>query len=115
MADSEPLVASSMRVFCVRNSQREGRSRPREGRDHLFQWDVGISVGFSAETTGSLRNPETRRTPSPVSRMVSLGAEVGDDPPDQVGETVWPRKYVPRQITWLNFYSVRFKWDFTWI
>ena len=66
VADSDPLVASSMRVFCARNSQREGRSLPRHGRDHLFLWDVvGISVGFSTGTTGSLRNPETRRrTPS---------------------------------------------------
>ena len=36
----------------------------REGRGPLFQWAVGISVWFSTETTGSLRNPETRRTPS---------------------------------------------------
>ena len=48
-------------MFCTLNSQREGRSLPRQGRDHLFQWNVGISVGFSTETTGSLRNPETRR------------------------------------------------------
>ena len=61
MADSEPLVASSVRVFCAKNSQREGRSLPREGRGHFSQWDVGISVVFSTETTGSLRNPETRR------------------------------------------------------
>ena len=44
-------------------------SLPREGRDHLFQWDVGISVGFSKCTTGFLRNHETRRcTPSYVHR-----------------------------------------------
>ena len=49
--------------FCARNSQREGRSLPRQGRDHLFQWDVGIIVGFSTDTIGSLRNPETRRNP----------------------------------------------------
>ena len=70
VADSEPLVASSMRVFCARNSQREGRSRPREVLDHLFQWDVGISVGFSTGTIGSLRNPETRYTPSYTCRLV---------------------------------------------
>ena len=35
-----------------------------QGGYHLFQWDVGISVGFFKETTGSLRHPETRRTPS---------------------------------------------------
>ena len=29
----------------AQNSQREGRSLPREGRGPLFQWDVGISVG----------------------------------------------------------------------
>ena len=28
---------------------------------------MGISVWFSTETTGSLRNPETRRTPSYVN------------------------------------------------
>ena len=67
VGDSDPLVASSVRVFCAQNSQREGRSLPREGRDHLFLWDVGISVGFSTGTTGSLRNPETRRTPSYVT------------------------------------------------
>ena len=54
----------SFRVFCARNSQQEGRSLPRQGGDHLTQWDVGISVGFFTDTTGSLRNPETRRTPS---------------------------------------------------
>ena len=26
----------------------------------LFQWDVGISVGFSTETTSSLSNPRPR-------------------------------------------------------
>ena len=40
----------------AQNSQREGRSLPRQGRDHLFQWDVGISVGFLSETTGPLQN-----------------------------------------------------------
>ena len=62
---------SSVRGFCARNSQREGRSLPRLGRDHLFQWDVGISVGFSTGTTGSLRNPETRRTPSYVRYSIT--------------------------------------------
>ena len=37
---------------------------PRQGRDNLFQWDVGISVRFFTENTGSLRNTETRRNPS---------------------------------------------------
>ena len=50
--------------FRAQNLQREGRSLPREGRGPLFQWDVGINVGFFTETTGSLRNPKTRRTPS---------------------------------------------------
>ena len=63
-AGSRDYFASSVRVFCARNSQREGRSLPRQGRNHLSQWDVGISVGFFTETAGSLRNPETRRTPS---------------------------------------------------
>ena len=48
----------------AQNLQREGRSHPRESRDHLYQWDVGISAGSSTETTSSQRNPETRRTPS---------------------------------------------------
>ena len=53
----------SLRRTHAQNSQREGRSLPRQGRDNLFQRDVGISVGFFVETTGSLRNPETRHTP----------------------------------------------------
>ena len=39
----------------------DGQSLPRQCQDHLFQGDVGISVGFFTETTGSLCNPETRR------------------------------------------------------
>ena len=35
VAASDPLVASSVRVNCAQNSQREGRSLPRQGRDHL--------------------------------------------------------------------------------
>ena len=57
VADPDPLVASSVRVFCAKDSQREGRSP-------VFQWDVLIVVGSSTETAGSLRNPETRRTPT---------------------------------------------------
>ena len=33
-------------------------------RDYVGNLGMGISVGFFLETTGSLRNPETRRTPS---------------------------------------------------
>ena len=60
VADSDPIVANSVH----RTPAREGWSLPRQGRDHLLQWDVEISVGFFTETTGSIRNPETRRTPS---------------------------------------------------
>ena len=56
----DPLVASSV------HGTRNGRSLPRQGRDHLSQWGMGISVVFFTETTGSLRNPETRCTPSYV-------------------------------------------------
>ena len=66
------LVASSVRVFCALNSQREGKSLPQHGRGHLFQWDVGISVWFSTETTGSLRYPETWHTLSYHSIFTSL-------------------------------------------
>ena len=45
--------------FRAQNSQREGRGP-------LFQRDIGISVGFFTETTGSLRDPDTLRTPSYV-------------------------------------------------
>ena len=64
-----------VRVFWARNSQREGRSLPREGRGPLFQKAIGISVGFSTETTGSLRNPEKRRTQSyeHIRRVSSCG------------------------------------------
>ena len=50
-------ILFSVRVFYARNSQRDGRSLPRQGRDHLSQWDVGVSVGFFAENTGSLLIP----------------------------------------------------------
>ena len=59
------------------NSQREGRSLPRQGRGPLFQWDVGISVGFFTETTGSLRNPETRRNPSYTYMKEYIGLLIG--------------------------------------
>ena len=52
-------------VLCTELATRaQGRSLPRQVWDHLFQWDVRISVEFFTETTGSLRNLETRRTPS---------------------------------------------------
>ena len=53
--DSDPLVASSVHRTPAQNSQREGRSP-------VFQWDVWIGVGSSAETARFLRNPENRRT-----------------------------------------------------
>ena len=54
----------SVRVFCAWNSQREGRSLPRQGRDHLFLGGMGISVGFFTETKSFLLNPGVRRSPS---------------------------------------------------
>ena len=60
----------SVRVFCAQNSQREGR-------DHLFHWDMGISVGFSIETTGPLRNPETRRNPSILTLQLAVLLVIG--------------------------------------
>ena len=60
----------SLRVSCT-----EHPHRTRNERD-LFQWGIGISVGFFTETTGFLPNPETRRTPSfvcvSISRFVCL-------------------------------------------
>ena len=58
---SDPLVASSVHT---RKELATGRSLQREGRSQVFQWDVWFGVGSSTETAGSLRNPETRRTPS---------------------------------------------------
>ena len=78
MVDSDPLVASSVHRIPAQNSQRDGRSLPRQGRDHLIQWDVWISVGFFTETTGYLRNPETRRTPSYVLKVGREAREVGE-------------------------------------
>ena len=66
VADSDPLVVKSVHRTPAQNSQREGRSLPQQGWDHLFQCDVGISVGFFTVTTGSLPNPETRHIPSCV-------------------------------------------------
>ena len=39
------------------------------GSETVFQWDVWIGVGSSVETAGSLRIPETRRTPSLVPNL----------------------------------------------
>ena len=61
--DSDPLVARSVRVR-VLWTELATRGSSTTGRGPLFQWDVGISVWFSTETTDSIRNPETRRTPS---------------------------------------------------
>ena len=44
--DPDPLVASSVRVFCAQNLQREGRTLPREGWGPVFQLDVGIILGL---------------------------------------------------------------------
>ena len=64
VTDSNPRVASSVRVFCACNSQREGRNLPWQGRDHFSQWGMGISVGFFTETTSFLPKPGPRHTPS---------------------------------------------------
>ena len=53
LEDSDSLVASSVHRTPAQNLQRVGRSLPREGRCPLFQLNVGCSVGFSTETTGS--------------------------------------------------------------
>ena len=78
VADSVPLVGSSVYRKPAQDSQQEGRSLPRQDRDHIFQWDVGISVGVFTETTGSLRNPETRRTPpyEQLRRVLGWGGEM---------------------------------------
>ena len=70
MENADPLVASSVHRTPAQTLQREGRNLPRLGRDHLFQWEGGISLGFSTETTGSQRNPETRRSPSYIPRIL---------------------------------------------
>ena len=56
MADSDPLVASSVYRTPEQDSQLDGRSLPRQGRDHLFSVGCWDQYG---ETTGSLRNPVT--------------------------------------------------------
>ena len=56
----------------AQNSQRGGRSLQREVESHVFQWDVWIYVGSSTETVGSLRNPETRRSPPCVPDHICL-------------------------------------------
>ena len=57
-------ILPPVKVYETNNLQRESRSLPREGRDPLFSGMWGSVWGFSTETTGSLRNPETWRTPS---------------------------------------------------
>ena len=51
------------------NSQLEGWSLPQQGRDHLFWWAMGISVGFFMETTRFLRNPGIRCSPSRTAKV----------------------------------------------
>ena len=58
----------SLRVSCTELATK-GSESATTGSGPLFQWDVGISVGFSTETTGFLPNPWTRRTPSYQSNI----------------------------------------------
>ena len=58
------LLKPSRCEFRAQNSQREGRSLSRQGRDHFSQWGMGISVGFFTETTTFIRNPGVQRSPS---------------------------------------------------
>ena len=68
---------NTVRVFCARSSQREGRSLSRhEGRDHFSQWGKGISVGFFTETTSFLRNPGVRRSPSYEEKKIQSPLEI---------------------------------------
>ena len=65
--DYDPLV----RVLCgllITSKVRNPRRILPKGSESVFQWNVWIGVESSAETAGSLRNPETRRTPSYVER-----------------------------------------------
>ena len=62
--------------FCADCELFELTSNPHrtlaKGSESVFQWDVRICVGSSEETAGSLRNPETRRTPSYIHWAGSL-------------------------------------------
>ena len=66
MTDYAGPVASSVHRTTAQNSQREGRSLPRQGRDNFSQWGMGIRVGFFTETTSFLRYPGVRGSPSYV-------------------------------------------------
>ena len=60
-----PQTPTLSQEFCVGCEQFEVISKPcrvlARGSESVFQWDVWICVGSSAESAGSLRNPLTRR------------------------------------------------------
>ena len=72
--DSDPLVGNLCGLiisYFVRNTHKF----LTRGTEWTFQWDTQICVRSSTETVGSLRDPETRRTPSYVC-PVPLNAKV---------------------------------------
>ena len=71
---SQEFCAGYVLLQIVRNPHR---ILARES-ESVIQWDVWIGVGSSAETAGSLLNPETRRTPS-YEKLMSL-VECGTAP-----------------------------------
>ena len=73
--DSNPLVTRSVHRTPAQKSQRKGRSLQREGRSLVFQWDVWIGEGSSTETAVSLRNPESRRTPSYINLSYAIRSD----------------------------------------
>ena len=83
VTDSDPLVASSLRVFCAWNSQNTRKELATRGwesvticRDHSSQWGMRIRVGFFTETTSFLRNPRVRRNSSYVTAVMDISAEI---------------------------------------
>ena len=55
-----PTPTLSLRVLCGCSVSESITT----GSGSSFSVDVGICVGFFTETTGSIRNPKTRRNPS---------------------------------------------------
>ena len=65
---SQESCAGYLLLQSVRNPHRI----LARGSESVFKWDVWIGVGSSAENAGSLRNSETRRTPSIIYINPSL-------------------------------------------
>ena len=82
VADSDPLVASSMRVFCARNSQWEGRSLP---------WHAVGCRDQCGVLYGNDRFPTLSRDPTyhVIYRLYNISGRNGASKKGSVNKKIW--------------------------